>query len=297
MTFTEIATEIRKNLNDQGITFFTDLNIYDAMQDAYSLSVWLTKSIETTRQITQRLTLYYDFPSIFSDFLSLAGVYSLTKKLWLEPKWPKEMLEMRQDWERWRGTPQYLVQGDSRRTALSPWPAATSTGQLVVLFRSKAPTIINTDIPQLPVTKHLIIEWYATGQLFAMAKDFRQSVIWYTKFFNAISSTKKLVRDKTSADRIKVLEPYQQFGRYGFASSGDNDVHIDNEIPAGTIDGVNPTFTLQNNPYPTTSLELYKDGQLMYQGVAYTLNGAIITFNATYIPSVGSLLRAFYRLT
>ncbi len=297
MTFAQISTKVRKNLNDQGITFFTVQNTYDAMQDAYSLAVWLTRSIEKTRLLTQRFTLYWEFPAIISDFHSLVGIYSLTKKIWLVPKWQKDMLEMRQDWERWRGTPQYIVQGDARRTALAPWPAATgSTQQLVVVYKAKAPLVTATSTPQLPLNFHIAIENYATAQLFAMAKEFSQATHWYKLFWDHIPKIKKLVKDQVAMDRVKVLEPYMIFGRYPYDASGDTDVHIDNEIPVGTIDGVNDTFTLENNPNPGDSLELYKDGQLRYQGIAYTLSGNTIVFTPDYVPSVGSLLRAFYRI-
>ncbi len=297
-SFSELATDIRANLNDQNITFFTAQNIYDAMQDAYSLSVWLTKSIEKSLTLTQRFTLYWDFPQIIPDFLSLVGIFSLTKKQWLEPKWPKEMLEMRQDWERWRGTPIWMVQGDSRRTALVPWPSAdNSTQQLIVVYRAIAPIIQSAALPKLPLTRHNMIEHYATGQLMAMAKEFKQANFWYKQFFDAVSSAKKLVKDKTSADRINVLEPYQVFGRYPYTAAGDSDVHIDNEVPAGTIDGVNDTFTLANNPNPPDSLELYKNGLLMYQGLAYNLTGNSIVFTTDYIPAIDDTIIAFYRLS
>ena len=70
---------------------------------------------------------------------------------------------------------------------------------------------------------------------------------------------------------------------------------VDNETPSGTIDGVNDTFTLTYLPSPAISLQLFKNGQLLYKDVAYTLTSQNIVMAADYIPQVGDLLRASYR--
>jgi hypothetical protein len=59
------------------------------------------------------------------------------------------------------------------------------------------------------------------------------------------------------------------------------------EVPAGTINGSNATFTLANTPVPTGSLNLYENGLRMTRGIAYTISSNTITYNAGYIPQDG----------
>lgn len=64
---------------------------------------------------------------------------------------------------------------------------------------------------------------------------------------------------------------------------------------SGVINGTNgtngnPIFTITNGA--AMQLMLYKNGALMYPGVAYTQVGTTITFNAPYIPVTGDLLYA-----
>lgn len=72
---------------------------------------------------------------------------------------------------------------------------------------------------------------------------------------------------------------------------------IDAETPAGTINGVNDTFTLANTPSPAASLFLFHADGSPYigGGVHYTLVADTITFDALAIPQTGDLLRANYR--
>lgn len=80
-----------------------------------------------------------------------------------------------------------------------------------------------------------------------------------------------------------------------------NDVHdttdffVDDETPAGIINGENDIFTLLDSPSPPSSLQLYLNGQLLRQNIAYTLDTNIITFNFDYIPQFGHILWANYR--
>lgn len=68
------------------------------------------------------------------------------------------------------------------------------------------------------------------------------------------------------------------------------------ETPGGVIDGANATFTLANTP-TSSSLQLYKNGQLMSSGAGndYTLSTSTITMLTGAIPKSGDVLKAYYR--
>src|SRR5216683_3557106 len=75
-----------------------------------------------------------------------------------------------------------------------------------------------------------------------------------------------------------------QQGRLTAASSGtalQTSNFVDNEVPSGTINGVNATFTLANTPV-AGSEHLHKNGLRQSPGSSndYTISGVTITFNA-----------------
>lgn len=67
---------------------------------------------------------------------------------------------------------------------------------------------------------------------------------------------------------------------------------IDNEIPSGTVDGVNTVFTLANIP-TTGSQHIYVNGLRQTPTVDYTISADTITF--TVAPVISSNLLADYR--
>jgi len=93
-----------------------------------------------------------------------------------------------------------------------------------------------------------------------------------------------------------VLTPGAGSGMSSFSSGVLLPTFIDNEIPAGAIDGTNRAFTLANTPNPATSLHLQLNGLgLQGGGVDFTLTGATIVFVPAAIPQSGDSITASYR--
>lgn len=67
-----------------------------------------------------------------------------------------------------------------------------------------------------------------------------------------------------------------------------------NEVPAGLINGVNPTFTIANMPLGDDYFSLYMNGSRLRLGTHYTRVGAIITMLAPFIPDATQTLDAEY---
>ena len=96
------------------------------------------------------------------------------------------------------------------------------------------------------------------------------------------TNDQKLVADSTAATGLKWAD---DFGSNSFTY---------NEIPTGTVDGSNTSFTLADTPI-SGSLLLFRDGQLLKGGGDdYSLSGTTITM--TTAPSTGSVLLATYQV-
>jgi len=72
-------------------------------------------------------------------------------------------------------------------------------------------------------------------------------------------------------------------------------LYSDNEIPAGSINGVNTVFSLLHTPMPLGSLYVYRNGLLEQLGGDYALSGNTIIFYAFSTPQPGDSVTASYR--
>lgn len=66
------------------------------------------------------------------------------------------------------------------------------------------------------------------------------------------------------------------------------------EVPSGTVDGVNAVFTLTQTPQTADALQVFVDGVLRNKTTSWTISGNTITFTAGNIPSTGQSVYAFY---
>lgn len=71
---------------------------------------------------------------------------------------------------------------------------------------------------------------------------------------------------------------------------------IDNEAPAGDIDGVNAVYTLANTPV-VGSVKLYRNGMRDKESLHYSISGATITRLSGNILGTGDFLLADYLVT
>ncbi len=71
---------------------------------------------------------------------------------------------------------------------------------------------------------------------------------------------------------------------------------IDLEVPAGLVNGANATFTLSQAPFPASSVQLYRNGILLKQGLDFTLAGNVVTFSGGSIPKQDDILSVSFRL-
>ncbi|MHA1400045.1 MAG: hypothetical protein ACTSQE_06835 [Candidatus Heimdallarchaeaceae archaeon] len=81
--------------------------------------------------------------------------------------------------------------------------------------------------------------------------------------------------------------------RIPFGGGGRTFQFADAEIPTGTVDGSNKTFTIANTPDPVTSLAVYVNTTRKTLTEDYTLSGATITM--TSAPRSGAVIRCDYR--
>jgi len=70
-----------------------------------------------------------------------------------------------------------------------------------------------------------------------------------------------------------------------------SDRFVFNEVPTGTVDGVNAAFTLANTPVAGT-VQVFKSGLLQTPTTDYTVSGTTVTF--VVAPAGGSVLLVHY---
>lgn len=245
-------------------------------------------------------TPYYNFRKWIPNFYSLNGIYNFKVGEWIHFMSEKDLNLLRWDWERWTGDGTRVgIILDWYRIGLFPYNTL-GTGTFLLWHNSFPTPLEKLDEPVLPEGFHTMLVDWGAAELLASEKEFTKARTFYKNYYSQYDGLEEEVNQVAKYDKDLVLEPYLPLNRYG--GQTDKMQFVDDIIPSGPINGVNPDFDLPQAPNPSSSLELFKNGQLLAQGIAYTLIGKNIHFMAPYIPQGGpftesdDILRAFFRV-
>lgn len=285
MNVANIRFNIASNLGDSEMVLHSSDSINESIQEAYELICAKTLCLEKSFKFPQiDNQVYYDFGQFHPDFLAVSGIWSFNINRWLIPASRKLFDTWRWDWELMTGEPRWFDPINYRYVCIIPHNSPTS-GAFQVFYKAKADFLTDAQFPSIPPSAFKAIENYATADQFFIDREFTKGSRYYKDYLVDLPIIKKLALRKADADRVNLSAPNDSMPI--FSDNGDN-VQISNETPTGTIDGSNTTFHLAKVPNPTSSLMLFLNGLLLYQGVGYTLNNNTITMNTGYIPQVNT---------
>lgn len=179
MLVSTIADAVRSNLNDQGITFYSQQDILDSIQDGCDQMFVRSGLVEDTIDISFQATYgYYDLRTLIPNFYAVTQIYNNQTRQWLTPMTIADYDMLRDDWELWNGQPQFFTPVDYKRIVVVPRPP-TSTGTMKIYYKATAPTLtLATDL-DIPTDIALTPEHYATADLLEQAREYSKSgLVW-----------------------------------------------------------------------------------------------------------------------
>lgn len=150
-TRANLRSKIRENLADVGVTFYTDAEINDSIQDCYNeiaakCRCFPKKSSGFTHLIE---TNYYDFRGLgITDFMGTIAIFNNNTNFYLRDDISlRDLDKIRRDWELWKGEPQFWVPHSLKYTVLVPQITTdlgrgiTLPGNFDLYYWASAPTL------------------------------------------------------------------------------------------------------------------------------------------------------------
>lgn len=305
-TISDIVTEVSNNLFDAKQTWFTQADVYNAIQDSYNALIAVLQPLEHSTFIPQQGGPYYNIGTQVADYMYCTGIFNPSTNLWLECMGYKQM---KLDYQTYLalGQPKWMNIIDLNRVLI--WPFLNpASGVLYMTYKASAPLISPAHIPSLPHSVGAqLLEFLATADLMKQCREFIKAGTWTARAmspmagseFSLFDQAKLEIKALARADKENVLEPY----RWLFHGGQYNQVNwINNETPGGSIDGTNTLFTLAAAPNPTSSVLLLKNGVVMTQAIDYTFSGQTCTMSippqgAATDSEVGDTLRVWYQVS
>lgn len=205
MIVTDIKGRVRTNLDDAGVTFYTDVDITDSIQETYNEVVILTESMECMREISfQDSLVYYDLSALIPDYFRPLAIYNKNNKRWLDFKDISYVQQIRHDWELAQGQPEIFMLMDFRYIALFP-RLETASGSMEIFYKAKANVLRDTSVPVLPDGNTIVLEEGATADLLEQKEEFTKAGMYFSNYMDKIYKIRTHVNMRPFPDRVSEM--------------------------------------------------------------------------------------------
>lgn len=231
MTRGQVKEAIRANLFDEGVTFYSDSDLNESIQDAYDDIAFIAQNITKRVTVNYRSHLvYYNFVRLgIDDFLGALAIFDNQRNDWLNDSISlKDLDRINTDWELWSGTPEYWISSSFGAIAIVPHKIGTVTagafeptafdggafytqdeaitGTFDLMYYAQAPVLTSdSDSFLIAVDKQRLIEQYATGDLLEQATEFVKAGDWLTQYFISVNEYKERIHNLAKIDRLLMV--------------------------------------------------------------------------------------------
>ena len=202
----QIKTTVRTNLNDNGITFWSEDDLNDSFQDAYDDIVCISQCIVKSTIVNWIPDLVYYNPITdlsISDYLAPVAIFNLSTNLWLRDDLNlRDLDRLRRDWECWVGTPQFWCSSDPLHFAIAPH-LNVGTPSFKLLYWATAP-LLTSDSNTLLTASDVqnLFEFYVTADMLEQAQEYVKASEYWTKYYNSLQEYSARVKTNNKSDLL-----------------------------------------------------------------------------------------------
>jgi hypothetical protein len=180
-----------------GLTFFGPEDFKKATINALNKYTTLNGTIEipTTWTVVEGVP-YYDLYSHIPNFFAVSEAYNTQTKQFLAFRTPVQLMQIREDYELWRGQIQFITVVDFRRVGFFPFPAAgTVEIKLKVKLSGYSATELSNTV-YVPDHAADIIADLAKQELLEQAEEISKAAAMYNSVIKGMQGNKTLTNGR-----------------------------------------------------------------------------------------------------
>ena len=202
MTKDEVIYRIKQELDDQGV-FFTDVDIYDSLEDGYDLISLLTGCISkvTTHAFTSG-KVYYNLLTNIPDYYRPLAIYDPNQRQFIEPIGLIKLESLDEKWDTSNGTPHFFIPLPMHQIAFYPHYYTAPSQNFRIFYEASAPDIADVSSFSIPVHTQQVLIDYTVSDLFDQALEINKSQKLWGDFLENLARTRRAVQEIPFRDRI-----------------------------------------------------------------------------------------------
>lgn len=203
-TFSQIKANIRANLNDAGVTFYSAADLTESVEDGYSDVLFHSRCLIKSVTLNFQASPYYDFKLLgVEDFMCVIAIYNNNTNQWLfDDTTVRDLDKIRYDWELWAGQPRMWAPVNFQLNVIVPY-LTTPTGNFDLYYAAKAQDVTDdTATPSIATDKQNLIENYCTGDLLEQAEEYQKANEYFKTYNEDLTEYTERVRSQAKRDLL-----------------------------------------------------------------------------------------------
>ncbi len=205
MTFSDVKLNVRANLDDAGVTFYSLDDLIDSIQDAYDDISFQAKNIIKKTQISFKTSPYYDF-SILEDFIQTIAIFNNNTNRFLKDNLSlRDFDKLRSDWEIWSAIPEWFCPADLKMNVIVPYYGTVPLYKFDLYYAAQAPTLNDSDIPLIKNDSQKLLEWYSTADMLEQAEEYTKALPYWNLYIEHLDLYKEEVQLSAKRDLLTVI--------------------------------------------------------------------------------------------
>ena len=218
MTKEEIISKARDELDDNGVDYYSTMDLVDAYEDGYEEVALYTGVIERMASVSLlNDTVYYNLYEAILDYYSTFAIWNPDINDWLSNKDIKYFQSKDLTWEKRQGSTREFAVVNFQLIALHPHKVIANNTDLEEFYH--AVPFKNLDmgsVPEMPEQFQVVLQYYIMQDLFAQAEEFTKSEIYNAKYLDKRKALQVYTANRSFPDRVNVLRGQFTGGsRYG----------------------------------------------------------------------------------
>jgi hypothetical protein len=189
-TFSDIKSDIRENLNDSGVTYYSAADMTESLEDGYTDVLFRTRCLIKKVTLSFIASPYYDFKLLgVEDFMCVIAIFNNNTNQWLfDDVTVRDLDSIRTDWELAEGQPECWVPLNFELNVIWPY-ISVPTGDFDLYYAAKAANIDDyTDTPLIASYCQNLLEWYSTGDLLEQAEEYNKASAYFKSYEEDLES-------------------------------------------------------------------------------------------------------------
>lgn len=214
MTYSQLDTKVRENLNDWAVTYYDANDIFDSTQDAYDEIAVYCECIEKIVDIPVSLLVnneagakpWTNVRSIINDYYRPIAILNRTTKQFLTPSIDRDNDDYRADWQLLNtGSVFDFIINGTEWIALPNGYFDINHKPLRMMYKASAPRLVKgngNEIFKILTEYQKLLEYYVTADLLEQNQEFQKAMIYWKMYEPLLEEYRKKILLLSKSDRV-----------------------------------------------------------------------------------------------